>query len=65
MSKVGGEKKDIEWGSQIRSYVLQPYQMVKDIRTGFETSNTQGMLDGEIDGFIEAYLKMKAGNKKN
>ena len=65
MSKVGGEKKDIEWGSQIRSYVLQPYQMVKDIRTGFETSNTQGMLDGEIDGFIEAYLKMKAGNKKS
>ena len=65
MSKVGGEKKDIEWGSQIRSYVLQPYQMVKDVRTGFETSNTQGMLDGEIDGFIEAYLKMKAGGKKS
>ncbi len=65
MSKVGGEKKDIEWGSQIRSYVLQPYQMVKDVRTGYETSNTQGMMDGEIDGFIEAYLKMKAGAKKS
>ncbi len=65
MSKVGGEKKDIEWGSQIRSYVLQPYQMIKDVRTGFETSNSQGVLDGEIDGFIEAYLKMKAGGKKS
>ena len=63
MSKVGGEKKDIEWGSQIRSYVLQPYQMIKDVRTGYETSNSQGVLDGEIDQFIEAYLKANAGKK--
>ena len=53
----GGEKKDNEWGSQIRSYVLQPYQMVKDLRTDVETSNTAGVLDGDLDRFIEAYLR--------
>ena len=50
-------KKDIEWGSQIRSYVLHPYKMVKDHRTGFDVGNAQGVLDGKLDGFIEAYLK--------
>lgn len=55
-----GEKKKIEWGSQIRSYVLHPYSMVKDLRTFAETSNTQAFLDGEIDDFIEAYLKWVA-----
>ena len=52
-----GEKTDNGWGNQIRSYVLQPYQMVKDLRTGEETSNTSGVLDGEIDDFINSWLK--------
>ncbi len=54
---IRGEKVENGWGSQIRSYVLQPYQMVKDLRTGIETSDTTGVLDGDIDEFIEAYLK--------
>lgn len=54
---ISGDKKKIEWGSQIRSYVLHPYQMVKDHRTNFESSQTQKILDGEIDMFIEKYLK--------
>ncbi|WP_429884907.1 peptide chain release factor 2 [Geoalkalibacter halelectricus] len=53
---ISGEKKEIGWGSQIRSYVLHPYRMVKDHRTGFEVGNTEAVLGGEIDGFIEAYL---------
>jgi len=52
-----GLKKKIEWGSQIRSYVFQPYTMVKDHRTGTETSNVQAVMDGEIDDFITSYLK--------
>lgn len=50
------EKKDIAWGSQIRSYVLQPYRMVKDLRTGMETGNVDAVLDGDLDKFIEAFL---------
>jgi peptide chain release factor 2 len=53
------EKGEISFGSQIRSYVLQPYQIVKDLRTGHEVGNPRSVLDGEIDGFIEAYLRMK------
>lgn len=53
-------KTDIGWGHQIRSYVLQPYQMVKDLRTGVQTSNTQGVLDGDLDQFMEATLAQKA-----
>ena len=58
------DKKEIGWGHQIRSYVLQPYQMVKDLRTGVETSNTGAVLDGDIDGFLEAALyQTKKKNK--
>ena len=59
MNKEAGEKQKIEWGSQIRSYVLHPYLMVKDHRTGVETGNAQKVLDGEIDPFIEGFLKTK------
>ena len=53
---IEGSKKKIEWGSQIRNYVLHPYKLVKDLRTGHETSNTQDVLDGEINPFLKAYL---------
>jgi peptide chain release factor 2 len=56
---IVGEKKDIAWGSQIRSYVFQPYQMVKDHRTGFEVGQVDAVMNGDLDGFIEAYLKKK------
>ncbi len=55
-----GKKTEIGWGHQIRSYVFHPYRMVKDLRTGYETSNIEAVMDGEIDEFIEAYLKQKA-----
>lgn len=56
--KVNAEKKDIAWGSQIRSYVFQPYSMIKDHRTGIEIGNVQSVMDGDINPFIEAYLRM-------
>ena len=55
-AKIEGNKKKIEWGSQIRSYVLHPYKMVKDHRVEVETSNVQAVLDGDLDEFIKAYL---------
>ncbi|WP_152052227.1 peptide chain release factor 2 [Tautonia marina] len=58
-AKLYDEKGEISFGSQIRNYVLQPYQLVKDLRTGYEVGNPRSVLDGEIDGFIEAYLRMK------
>lgn len=54
--KIEGQKQKIEWGSQIRNYVLHPYKLVKDLRTGYETGNTQAVLDGRIEDFIKAYL---------
>jgi len=60
-AEIEGKKKRIEWGSQIRSYVLHPYKLVKDLRTDYETSNTQGVLDGDINDFIKAYLMEFAG----
>ena len=63
MADIRGEVTEIGWGNQIRSYVLQPYKMVKDLRTNAETGNTDSVLDGHIDLFINAYLKWKAGEK--
>ena len=60
ISQARGEHKDIAWGNQIRSYVFQPYQLVKDHRTGIETSNVSAVMDGEIDSFIEGFLKERA-----
>jgi peptide chain release factor 2 len=60
LDKLGGEKKDIAFGSQIRSYVLHPYQMVKDHRTKAQVGDVNRVLDGDIDGFIQTYLKAKA-----
>src|SRR5690606_14029476 len=57
-----GPKEENAWGSQIRSYVLQPYQMVKDLRTQVETSNTGAVLDGDLDMFIEAHLRTRKKN---
>ncbi len=61
-AKIEGNKKKIEWGSQIRSYVMHPYKMVKDLRTGYETSNVQAVLDGDLNAFIKAYLMQFGGN---
>jgi peptide chain release factor 2 len=58
---IEGSKKKIEWGSQIRNYVLHPYKLIKDLRTDFETSSTQEVLDGNLDSFLKAYL-MEYGN---
>ena len=58
-----GEEKDIAWGSQIRSYVFQPYQLVKDHRTNYEIVNVQSVMDGNITGFLHEYLILKKNNK--
>jgi len=63
IAKMYSDKGEIAWGSQIRSYVLQPYQMVKDHRTNFQIGNVDAVLDGELDGLIESYLRYRAKNK--
>lgn len=60
-AEIEGQKKKIEWGSQIRSYVLHPYKMVKDLRTGYETSNVQDVLDGDLNDFIKSFLMQMGG----
>jgi peptide chain release factor 2 len=65
MDKFYGEKGEIGWGAQIRSYVLQPYQMVKDLRTGISTSDTQGVLDGDLDRFVNAWLRAGCPRHRN
>ena len=62
ISDIKGAQMKIEWGSQIRSYVFMPYQLVKDLRTEYETGNIQNVMDGDLDGFINAFLSMRAAN---
>ena len=64
LSGIRGEVSDNGWGSQIRSYVMQPYTMVKDLRTGEETSNVASVMDGNLDAFMNAYLKWEATKKR-
>jgi len=59
LDAIAGEQREVTWGSQIRSYVLQPYQMVKDLRTDHESGNVTAVLDGDLDGFMEAYLRWR------
>jgi peptide chain release factor 2 len=64
LERLSGEKRDVAFGSQIRTYTLHPYQLVKDERTRYETGNVQAVLDGDLDGFIEAFLQWRrAGNE--
>ena len=65
LDRIAGERRKIDFGSQIRSYVMQPYQMVKDLRTGAETGNIQAVMDGDLDLFIEAYLLSDAGRESD
>jgi peptide chain release factor 2 len=57
LSNIRGEQRSVGFGSQIRSYVMQPYQMVKDLRSGYEVGNVESVFDGDLDGFMEAYLQ--------
>lgn len=63
LKKEKGEEREITWGSQIRSYVFQPYQLVKDHRTNYEIGNVQNVMDGNITGFLHEYLILKKNNK--
>ena len=64
LDEIRGEKSEIAWGSQIRSYVFHPYNMVKDHRTDHETANVQAVMDGDLDGFIDAYLKAQLSDEE-
>lgn len=59
-----GEQRDIAWGSQIRSYVFHPYSMVKDHRTNYEVGNTEAVMNGDLNGFMESYLKQNVGKSE-
>jgi peptide chain release factor 2 len=63
LARERGQQLDVNFGSQIRSYVLHPYQMVKDLRTDHETGNSQAVLDGELDPFVHAFLMWRAGHE--
>jgi len=62
MADIRGDMVEAAWGTQIRSYVLHPYKMVKDLRTGYEAADTGAVLDGELDGFVTAFLRAKKGD---
>jgi peptide chain release factor 2 len=62
-SEIRGEKLEIGWGSQIRSYVLHPYQLVKDLRTSHEIGNVQAVLDGDLEEFMQSFLKLRRSRK--
>ena len=64
LNSIVGEKKNIEWGSQIRSYVFCPYTLVKDNRTNYEEVDVQGIMNGNIDNFLYAYLQLEAKNNE-
>jgi peptide chain release factor 2 len=64
LDSIRGEQRSVGFGSQIRSYVLQPYQMVKDLRSEFETGNVDAVLDGDLDPFMEAYLRWERSNRE-
>lgn len=57
IKEIGGQKMEIAWGSQIRNYVFQPYTLVKDTRTKYEVGNVEAVMDGDLDGFVHAFLK--------
>jgi peptide chain release factor 2 len=65
MEKFYGDKGEMGWGNQIRSYVFQPYQMVKDLRTGVETSGVQGVMDGDLDRFVNGWLRAGCPRQRN